>query len=308
MNIKDILKRSFSQSLKIAWILIKIYIPLSIFTIFLKQTGCLDYIAPYFSPLLKYMGLPGDAAICLLVGFTNNIYAGVATIYALDLSFRQITILGICLGICHSIFVETGILTKLRFAKIQIAFFRIFFAIFTGILMNLILPETISGKVFNPFYKSDAFSWLSAVKGIITTCLQIIVIIFIIITIYELLVRWKYSSSVKGKMKFITRLIGLSEYALTPWFVGFFIGITYGAGILLNFAEKKVLSHKDICLTTLFLCITHAIIEDTMIFAVIGGNPWWIAIPRIAVAFLFVRILAINDFYRKFLWLGLRKK
>ncbi|MBI4645057.1 MAG: hypothetical protein HY738_00305 [Bacteroidia bacterium] len=93
----DVLKKSLRQSLKIAWILIKIYIPLSVITLLLKHSGFLDYIAPFFSPLLQYMGLPGEAAITLLVGFTNNMYAGIATIYALDLSFLQITILGIVL-------------------------------------------------------------------------------------------------------------------------------------------------------------------------------------------------------------------
>ncbi|MBI4645056.1 MAG: hypothetical protein HY738_00300 [Bacteroidia bacterium] len=174
--------------------------------------------------------------------------------------------------------------------------------------MNLLLPETVSGKMLNPYYREVTTSWISAIKGMLITSAQIVIIIFIIMFIYELLLMWKYSSKVKQKMKFITQIIGISEHALTPWFVGFFIGISYGAGILLNFSEKKALKHKDICLVTLFLCIAHAIVEDTMIFVVIGGNPWWIAIPRIILAFAFVKILAINHNYKKFLWVGLRKE
>jgi hypothetical protein len=44
-----------------------------------------------------------------------------------------------------------------------------------------------------------------------------------------------------------------------------------------------------------------------MILVVVGGNFWWIILTRIFMSFLIVRILSINDFYKKFLWIGLPK-
>lgn len=47
LNIKDVFLRALRQSLKVSWVLIKIYIPLSLITTFLRQIGLIDWIAPF---------------------------------------------------------------------------------------------------------------------------------------------------------------------------------------------------------------------------------------------------------------------
>lgn len=307
-GIKEVFVKSVKQSLEVSWMLIKIYIPLSLLTTFLKQFGFLDYIAPFFSPLMKFMGLPGEASVVLIAGFANNIFAALATMSALDLSFRQITILGVIIGLSHNLFVETGILTKLKVANFRIAFFRIIVAIITGILMNIFIPENIHGTVINPYYNTPDFSWPIFLQGLVFTSLQIIIVLFLITLIYESFMLWKYSSVIKEKLKFIPNSIGFSDNAFGAWIVGFFIGIAYGAGILFQFAKQHRLSHKDSCLITIFLCLAHAIIEDTMLFAVVGGNFFWIIAIRVLMAFLIVKVLSIKDLYKKILWIGLPRE
>jgi hypothetical protein len=307
-NLKEIFLKSVKQSFKTSWMLIKIYIPISLGTIFLKQLGFIDFITPIFAPIMKLMGLPGEAAITLVAGSTNTIYAALATITAFDLTFRQVTILGIVVGLAHNLFVETAILSKLKMANFKIAFFRISIAILTGILMNFVLPDNINGTILTLYTKTPEFSWVLVFKGLLVTSIQIIVILFFITLGYELLILWKYSSLIKQKIKFLPNTIGFSDNAFGPWIVGFFIGIAYGAGMLFNFAEKKNLTHKDVCLVTIFLCLAHAIIEDTMIFVVVGGNFWWIILTRIFMSFFVVKILSLNNFYKKFLWIGLPKE
>jgi len=304
-SLKEVVTKSLKQSLKVSWMLIKIYIPLSLLTILLKQLGVIDYIAPYFAPLMGAMGLPGEAAITLLIGFTVNVYAALATMSVFDLTFRQVTILAVVVGIAHNLFVETGILAKVRMANIRIAFFRIFVAIPAGIIMNLVLPENVAGTVLIRHAGAGEFSWLATLQGLLTTSIQITILIFLITLGYELLILWRYSSIIKRKVKFIPNAIGLSEKAFGPWMVGFFIGIAYSAGILYRYMGRKELSHKDVCLTTVFIVLAHAIIEDTMLFVVVGGNFWWIILTRIFVAFIVVRTLSLNDLYKKFLWIGL---
>lgn len=307
-NIKDVLSKSIKQSLEVSWLLIKIYIPLSILTFFLKWVGFLDWIAPFFAPVMQLMGLPGETAITLIAGMTNNLFAALATMSAFDLTFRQITILAVVIGLAHNLFVETGILSKLGMANVRIAFFRIIVAVVTGILMNLFLPKEIKGVILNPYASVSEFSWIGAFQSILITCIQIVVLMFIIMLVYELLMLWKHSALIKQKIKFIPNAIGFSDKAFGPWIVGFFIGIAYGAGILFQFAKKHSLSHKDACLTTIFLCLAHAIIEDTMVFVVVGGHFWWIILIRVFMAFIVVRILSIKNLYKKFLWVGLPKK
>lgn len=307
-SIKEVFIKSFRQSLKVSWTLIKVYIPLAIITTFLKQIGVLDFIAPYLAPFMKLMGLPGETAISLLVAFTNNVYASIGTMAAFQLTPRQVTILGIMIGLAHTLFIETAVLMKLKMGTLRIAFFRIALAVCAGMLLNLLLPQNISGIVLNPYTAVKEFSWLNTFKSMGITCAQIVVYMFIIMLVYEFIMLWKAPKKAQNILHAVPRAIGLSEQAFGPWIVGLFIGITYGAGILFQFAEKQKLSHKDVCLTTIFLVLAHAIIEDTMAFAVLGGNFWYIILIRVFTAFIVTRVLATKDLYRHFLWIGLPKE
>ena len=77
--------------------------------------------------------------------------------------------------------------------------------------------------------------------------------------------------------------------------------------VLFQFNEKKSLTHKDACLVTIFIVLAHAIIEDTVVFVVIGASFWWIFLTRIILAFLVMKLLSIGNVYKKFLWIGLAK-
>lgn len=305
---KELFITTGKASLKISWMLVKIYIPLSLLTTFLKFTGFFEWLSPFLSPFMQLLGLPGEASVTIVAGFFGNVYAAVATIPALDLTFRQITLLGIIIGFCHNLFVETGILIKLKFARVGFAGFRIVFALIAGILANLILPEKIEGVILNPYMNPQSFSWINSIKGMLVTCVQVTIIIFILNLIYELLKKWSFSKIVKTKLEGISSFMGLSPGALVPWLTGFILGIVYGAGILFQFAERKTLNSKDASLVTVFMVLAHAILEDTLVFVVLGANFWWIFIIRVSLAFTVMKALSIKNTYKKFLWIGLYKE
>lgn len=304
-EVREASSRALAPTLKVSLMMLKVFIPLSLGTTLLREMGLLAFIAPVFAPLMALLGLPGEAAITLLAGFTNTIYAALATAAALDLTPRQVTILGVVLGIAHSLFVETGILTNLRIATVRISLFRIVVGLASGVIMNALMPADVSGVVLQPNMQAGPFSWGSAFLQLGITSVQIITIIFLITFSYEVLGRWKHADRLKGKFTGLTHGIGMSERALAPWLVGFFVGITYGAAMLYQFVENKQLNHKDACLITVFLCLAHAIIEDTMLFVVVGGNFWWIFLTRVIMAAAVVRLLATNNLYQRMLWVGL---
>lgn len=306
--VKIAFSRAGIPTLKVSLMMLKVFIPLSLLTVVLRELGLISLIAPLFAPVTTLLGLPGEAAITLLAGFTNTIYAALATAAALDLTPRQITILGVVLGIAHSLFVETGILTNLRMATIRIALFRIAVGLVSGMIMHALMPAEISGVVLQPALQGGPFSWSAAVLQIGVTSVQIVLIIFSITFLYELIAGWRHIDAVKSRFTGLTAGVGMTDRALAPWLVGFFVGITYGAAMLYQFVENRQLSHKDACLITVFLCLAHAIIEDTMLFVVVGGNFWWILLTRVIMAVLVVRLLATNNLYQKLLWIGLPKE
>ena len=78
--------------------------------------------------------------------------------------------------------------------------------------------------------------------------------------------------------------IGFSPYTFIPLFTGIFLGIIYGAGVIIRISKEKALDRADLWLLGLFLATCHAVVEDTLIFVVVGGMGRWIVIPRILLA------------------------
>ncbi|MEM2919096.1 MAG: nucleoside recognition domain-containing protein [Candidatus Altiarchaeota archaeon] len=308
-NFKEIFKKASKQSWEIWLLMIKIYIPIAFLTVILKQIGVIDTIAQFFSPVMSLLGLPGETSITLIAGSLNTVYAAAATLTTFELNARELTILAVVVGISHSLILETAILKKLKTANERIALFRFFMGIFVGILMNLLLPRDIAPtfQLKRPYISDEKFSWLKTIEGIFSTCIQIFLILSVIMLIYEIFMFFRLSKIAK-KLMAIQRLSGISYNAFPPWIVGLFIGLLYGAGLLFQFEKNKKINKRDGCLLTIFLVLAHAIIEDTMIFAVLGANFFWAVAVRISIAFLFTRILATRDLYKKFLWIGLNEK
>lgn len=82
--------------------------------------------------------------------------------------------------------------------------------------------------------------------------------------------------------------IGLRSESLFPLMTGILFGISYGAGVLIPQAQSGQLSRKQVFLTALFLCLCHAIIEDTLLFALVGANAWIVVVTRFVAAMVIV--------------------
>jgi hypothetical protein len=306
-NLKDVFVKALKQALKVSWMLLKIYIPVSIVTALLDQVGFLDMIAPVFAPVMKLLGLPGEAALVLLAAWVNNLFAAIAAASVIELTFRQLTIIAIITGFAHNLVLETTVLVKLKMGRIGIAFARIIFSLLMGMLLNLIMPEVVQGIVMNPF-SAEEFTWMNFILKILTTAGQIIALMSIVMLVYELLIYWKQTHTIKRKLNFITRFFGMSANALGAWLVGFFIGIAYGAGILFQMNKNHKLTHKDISLLTISMCIVHALVEDTIFYVVVGANAWWILGTRLLALIIILRLVSRGDFYKKLTWIGLPKE
>ena len=66
--------------------------------------------------------------------------------------------------------------------------------------------------------------------------------------------------------------LGMSPPCTVPLAAGLFLGITYGAGMILPIAEEKRVGPDEVQSLGLFLCTCHAMIEDTFLFAVVGAS------------------------------------
>ncbi len=77
---------------------------------------------------------------------------------------------------------------------------------------------------------------------------------------------------------------GISGQGLIPLVTGIIIGLTYGAGIIIHSIRSSDIGKQEAFLILLFLSICHAIIEDTLIFVVIGANGLVLVVARFFLA------------------------
>lgn len=139
INLLVTIKNGFKKALTTYIDLLKIIIPVYFLVTFLKYTGVIEIIAKWFSPVMIYLGLPGEAMLALLTAYLLNMYAGLAVIAGIDLGVKEITILGVMIGIAHSMIIESAVFKKINVNIIKINILRTVMAILAGFVLNIVL-------------------------------------------------------------------------------------------------------------------------------------------------------------------------
>lgn len=142
---------------------------------------------------------------------------------------------------------------------------------------------------------------LTAAWGAILLAAKLTLIIIPLVVLFELL---RYLPVFRRAGRFsdpIMSRMGLTPQAALPLFTGIFLGIAYGAGIIIRVTQEKRLAPAELFLMGLFLGTCHAVVEDTLIFVAIGGNGWEMLGIRLILAISITAGLAR-------LWLRPRKK
>jgi hypothetical protein len=92
---------------------------------------------------MKFWGLPGEASLVLVSGWTINLYGAIAALAGLDFTVRQVTILAIILSISHSLVMETAIVGRMKGRPWLILILRLITGLVAGAVLNLILPGVL---------------------------------------------------------------------------------------------------------------------------------------------------------------------
>lgn len=132
------MKKGLLVGFKTTWTLGKIIFPVTLIVALLQYTPVLPWLIEAISPLMKLLGLSGDAAIPLVLGNFLNLYAAIGAILTLDFTVKEVFILAIMLSFSHNILVESSIALKAG-VKLWIVFTTRFgLAILSAIVINLV--------------------------------------------------------------------------------------------------------------------------------------------------------------------------
>ncbi len=130
------IKTGIKKGIETTWMLAKIIVPVYIFVTILKHTPVIGWIADLFQPLMGLFELPGESVIVFVLGILLDPYAAIGAIAAISLTPMQITTLAVMVGFCHSLFIESAIVTRLGINIFMASGVRLGLAIVFGVLVG----------------------------------------------------------------------------------------------------------------------------------------------------------------------------
>lgn len=134
-----VVKRGLFDGLKITWELTKVMVPVYFIITFLQYTPAIDWMVRVSEPITSLVGLPGEAALPLVLANAINTYPALPAIMAFPFTTKQITILATMILLCHSIPIEAVIAKKSGANPVTVVGIRALMALFAGVLLNIIL-------------------------------------------------------------------------------------------------------------------------------------------------------------------------
>ncbi|MBR5935701.1 MAG: hypothetical protein IKZ89_06080 [Bacteroidaceae bacterium] len=302
---KRVVKQAAPRALKTIWWIFKITTVVSFIMFLLKYTGILTWIAAAVSPVFHIFGLPGDAALAYVSAYFINIYSGIAVISTLDLTVRQITILGTMNLAAHAMVAETAIQKKTGAPISYVICIRTLASITLGIIMNLVLPGR---PVFNaeninlaevPFLNIQGEFWpmfLVWLKGLARLTVWMTTLIFTLNIIQRALYEYGIMNKVSRFFSPLLTVFGLPRETTFLWIVANVIGLLYGSAAIMDEMERGKISERSILLLNTHIGISHSNLEDLMLYAAMGGMWYWMLLFRWALVTILVWSLrAIGD-------------
>jgi len=281
MNYKKTLKTSLQSTL----IILKLIIPIYIIADILFYYNTLSHISFIVEPITTLIGLPPEASLSIISGMFLNVYGAIAFAAPLDLSIHQWSILAVFIGICHSLVVEGVIMKKIGLSNLYSYSLRIIagfiVAFITALMPSSWFSSTIVENTFTQVtYNSITDLLYNSVLNASILSFKVIILITLLIFIMDFIKTRKFIEDSKKNVS--------KGFSLT---VGIFLGITYGAGILIKEVDSGKINKKDIFFIGTFLMICHAIIEDTLLFVIFGADFTMVVVIRTIAAIIISYLL-----------------
>lgn len=302
---KNVVKQAAPRALKTIWWIFKITATVSFIMFLLKYTGILTWIATAVSPVFHIFGLPGDAALAYVSAYFINIYSGIAVISTLDMTVRQITILGTMNLAAHAMVAETAIQKKTGTPIKHMVIVRTLASITLGIVMNLILPgrpqfsaETISLSEV-PFLNIQGEFWpmfLVWLKGLARLTVWMTTLIFLLNIMQRALYEYGIMNKISRFFSPLLTVFGLPKETTFLWIVANVIGLLYGSAAIMDEMERGKISDRSILLLNTHIGISHSNLEDLTLFTAIGGVWYWMLLFRWAL--VTILIWSMRLYYR----------
>jgi len=267
------LQKGLLSGLKTTWILAKVIFPVTLIVTLLQSTPILPWLMDLLSPAMRLIGLPGEAAIPLVLGNVLNLYAGIGAILSLPLSVKEVFILAVMLSFSHNLLIESGVAAKSGVKLWLIVLVRIGLAVVSAAAIHLLWQggeEEARYGLVAATGEADGNILFEGLKRAFFGVAQTAAIVIPLMVLIQILKDRRWLDVFSKKMAPVTRFLGLGENTALTLTAGLIFGMAYGAGVLLRSIKEDGVSRRDATVVFIFLAACHAVVEDTLIFVPLG--------------------------------------
>lgn len=279
------------ETFEIYWVLVRITIPIAILTELLSRMGAIKAVSPVFAPVMHLVGLPPELGLAWVTAMLVGIWGAVPLVFTLvpttDLSTADITVFSSLILFAHGLPVEQKIIQKAGPGIITTTALRVAGGLLYAFMLHRLFQLTgwLSEPV-NPAWLPMAATpgWIEYGIGLAETMISMLVILLVLSWSLEIL---KATGVMRWMMIALSpalRLAGIKGEAGHLTAIGLFLGISYGAGLLIREARSGDISPRQIFLSCIFMGFAHSIIEDTLLMISLGANTYSILVGRVLFA------------------------
>jgi hypothetical protein len=280
------------------WVLGKIIFPVTVAVSLLQHTLVIDWLIRLLTPAMAWIGLPGEAAIPLVLGNVLNLYAAIGAILTMDLTVKQVFILAVMLSFSHNLFVESAVCRRVGVSAGLVIGVRMALAVLSAVVIHWLWQggEAVAQYGLIAPRETAPDGWIemgtTALITAATGIFQLAVIVFPLMMGIQMLKDWRWLDRFAEWMVPLMRPLGIEPRGSIIMAGGLLFGLAMGAGVIIEQAKEKGFTKRDMTVMVLFLSACHAVVEDTLIFVPLGIPVLPLLLIRIIVAVLMVLFIA----------------
>tara|TARA_R110002020_G_scaffold34840_5_gene105725 strand:- start:252 stop:1214 length:963 start_codon:yes stop_codon:yes gene_type:complete len=288
------------DALRVYLTLLKILIPALLIVKGLELLGVIGWLGMVLAPLMSILGLPEQLGVVWAAALFTNLYTAIVVFLQvagdMHLSTEQVTVLGALILVGHSIPVEGAVAKRAGVPWWATLVLRVGGALLLAWLLHCFysyfgLLQAPASLVWQPSLSTapTLSSWAIAQ---LETLALIFVIILALIVLLKLLKKLGLERWIHLGLLPLLKLLGIGRSAANVTVIGFTLGLSYGAGLLIRDVQNGVLSKRDSTLALCFLGLCHSVIEDTLLILMLGADIAGILWARLLFAVIVTAMIA----------------
>jgi hypothetical protein len=248
----------------------------------------------------------------------NNLYSGIIVFLSLadslHLNVAQVTVLSTVMLVAHALPIEVKIAQSAGTRFVFQALIRIGGGFVLGWALHMMywLSGTLQ-EANTIFWQGEAPVQPSLPEwalGQVKNLILIFVIIFVLVALMRIMHRLRIVDGLIWLLRPVLRFLGIGREAATLTIIGMVLGLTYGGGLIIQESKSGNVQAQDVFSSLTLMGLTHSLIEDTVLFSLLGAHLSGILWARLLFSLLAVALLVRliprlpGSFVHRFLFAG----